>query len=726
MNDNPRKTLPPYLKSRIFKQIFLSYVFLILAFLFIYTGWYLYSYRESYMERTQEHYQTLTSRLGTAMDQQLLAAQSLCASINTSESCRSVLQTAYVEKKTIDSMQLFKLQNELTRIKTSSSNMNIYTLMLGFWGDSKLFLPRTVVSLSEKLAPLADYPIIRLSSVSRLLGASESSIVINKDFLIYADRYTGLGTNAPDKGVILILFEQNGLRSLIESAIPTAVGFDLVRDDQTLFSVGKTDGVLFSFASLVDERLTYQAYIPETVFHATFPLSSMIPLLLLLLLGAMFVVITYVISKRYYQPIGSIGEMIEHNVSNENEIEDILGGIRNLIGERNGYREKMITISPYAQQGMLHSMINGGLQNQQLQVLIDEQFVELKKPCYMLALVNLIHAGDTPAALYHDANELITHTCAELSTDEYSIVTVRRDMQNLYIIISGDDSSIMEELFYQLHQAINEALDDPAFAVTIGVSRCETDLERLQESCNDAEKALGSMLTGGRSSVYFYMDDDHAEKKPYYFPKDLQKRMLRDFKEGNLADLDSILEDIRRRNLVQADLMPAEIQMMVEELHLTVRSTLREAFDMSTTHINVARVPVPATIDEILSYYHNVFETVLNERVDPADEAGSVDLEKEVCTYIEANLYNPELSQNGIADRFGLSSKTIGLICKNHFGTTFLQYVRDRQIQHAVELLQTTDASLEQIAVQCGFTNLLTFRRNFKSVMNMNPSDFRK
>ena len=33
---------------------------------------------------------------------------------------------------------------------------------------------------------------------------------------------------------------------------------------------------------------------------------------------------------------------------------------------------------------------------------------------------------------------------------------------------------------------------------------------------------------------------------------------------------------------------------------------------------------------------------------------------------------------------------------------------------------------LEDIAQQCGFTNLLTFRRNFKAVMGMNPSDFRK
>ena len=68
----------------------------------------------------------------------------------------------------------------------------------------------------------------------------------------------------------------------------------------------------------------------------------------------------------------------------------------------------------------------------------------------------------------------------------------------------------------------------------------------------------------------------------------------------------------------------------------------------------------------------------------------------------------------------------VGLVCKEATGKTFLQHVRDLQIQHAVQLLQTTDKTLEEIAGLCGFANLLTFRRNFKAVVGMNPSDYRK
>jgi len=51
--------------------------------------------------------------------------------------------------------------------------------------------------------------------------------------------------------------------------------------------------------------------------------------------------------------------------------------------------------------------------------------------------------------------------------------------------------------------------------------------------------------------------------------------------------------------------------------------------------------------------------------------------------------------------------------------------VRDRQIQRAASLLRETELSLEDIARQCGFANILTFRRNFKAVTGVNPSEYR-
>ena len=74
----------PYYKSRVFKQLFRSYTLIIAFFLLLYMGWYLYDYRQNASARAQEQVQRQTVSWGTAMDQQLLSAESLCASVNSS------------------------------------------------------------------------------------------------------------------------------------------------------------------------------------------------------------------------------------------------------------------------------------------------------------------------------------------------------------------------------------------------------------------------------------------------------------------------------------------------------------------------------------------------------------------------------------------------------------------------------------------------------------------
>ena len=129
--------------------------------------------------------------------------------------------------------------------------------------------------------------------------------------------------------------------------------------------------------------------------------------------------------------------------------------------------------------------------------------------------------------------------------------------------------------------------------------------------------------------------------------------------------------------------------------------------------------------EEIFAYYRQVFAACLEEAPTGEAEEKEKNLEEEICRYLEEHLYDPELSLNSVADQFGVSTKMIGLICRKKYNQTFLNYVRDRQIQHATEMLRDTDLSLEEIARQCGFANILTFRRNFKAVTGVNPSEYR-
>ena len=100
-------------------------------------------------------------------------------------------------------------------------------------------------------------------------------------------------------------------------------------------------------------------------------------------------------------------------------------------------------------------------------------------------------------------------------------------------------------------------------------------------------------------------------------------------------------------------------------------------------------------------------------------------LDIELIEYINQNDKDPNLSLTQITEHFSVSSKYVTVLFKKQFGMTYLKYVQERRISHAIDLLKNSSSPLEKIAEECGYTNMLTFRRNFKAIMACNPSDFR-
>ena len=732
MNREPAKgERKRYFQSAVFKRLFLSYTLIILIVFGIFIGWSAISYKREARELAEQEWQQKAVSWGTWMDQQLIQAQMLCASVNASESARSVLQTVYIEKKTINALQLYNLLGELTRIKGSVRSTSVYNLILAFQGENKVYLPGAVYSLDGECQTLQTSPYLGVNTSARMLGISGNQMMMNKEYLIYGEGYTGFSSQSAVKGEVLVLIEQDSLRAALRDRMGNdAAGVRMLRRGQPAFETGNTEGGHeFTVRSLVDNTIEYEVRIPEAWLNSHLPVSAWIPLVIMMLASVFFVLMTYWISRRYYQPIDEIHQMMDRPTQSagterkENEFDHILSGISSLIGERNGYREKMVTITPYARQGMLQAVMHG---TGRPEMLVEEQFTELKRNYYAVGLVNLAITKDAPAAerRYQDLQELILSLCRDQGGDEIQVVAVPENLQNTYVIAASDERGVFEDFFYGLYRAMEENLGDGDTVITIGVSQREGDLDRLSEACQAAQRSLSQMLTGGRGAVYFPEErkEGHAG---YFFPKDAQKQMVKLLKERNLGGLNALLDEIYQKNMVEADLPASEARQMVDELYWTIRKALRNAYDLSTTHVRMEPIREAATVEELFAYYRQVFTASLEEAPLQEGEENEQSLEEEICQYLEAHLYDPNLSLGSAADEFGVSEKMIGLICKKRYGQTFLNYVRDRQIRRAVELLKETDLSLEEISARCGFANILTFRRNFKTVMGVNPSEYR-
>ena len=186
-----------------------------------------------------------------------------------------------------------------------------------------------------------------------------------------------------------------------------------------------------------------------------------------------------------------------------------------------------------------------------------------------------------------------------------------------------------------------------------------------------------------------------------------------------------MLEEIYRRNWDMGG-NPEMYRGLIDELHLSIIKTLKEITELNTTHFSVEKYRGLATLQEVFDYYGSALCSIADSLYEQAVQAQEDSrLEDEILSYIDEHCYDPELSLQMISEHFKVSSKYLSLLCKKRYNVTYLQYIQDKRIRKASRLLSEKKYSLSEIAEMCGYANQLTFRRNFKNVMGINPSDYR-
>ncbi len=97
----------------------------------------------------------------------------------------------------------------------------------------------------------------------------------------------------------------------------------------------------------------------------------------------------------------------------------------------------------------------------------------------------------------------------------------------------------------------------------------------------------------------------------------------------------------------------------------------------------------------------------------------------EINKLIDANLISGDVSTSFLADKLSTSVSTLNRRLKNMSGLTATTYIRNRRILMAKRLLETTDQTVSEIEVKCGFNTSGHFSRVFKAETGLSPLDYR-
>lgn len=101
-------------------------------------------------------------------------------------------------------------------------------------------------------------------------------------------------------------------------------------------------------------------------------------------------------------------------------------------------------------------------------------------------------------------------------------------------------------------------------------------------------------------------------------------------------------------------------------------------------------------------------------------------MKDDILSYLENHYRDDDLSQEKVADAFGISKYTLSRMFKNQVGVGFTEYVNAKRLEYAKELLLTTEYTIREISLMAGFSNDNYFSRIFKATVGISATAFRE
>lgn len=88
--------------------------------------------------------------------------------------------------------------------------------------------------------------------------------------------------------------------------------------------------------------------------------------------------------------------------------------------------------------------------------------------------------------------------------------------------------------------------------------------------------------------------------------------------------------------------------------------------------------------------------------------------------------YLEDISLSDTAFALGYDSFYLSHFISENLGTTFKKYINGLRLAHSLDLFQTTQLPIADVAIQSGFPTVRTFNNQFKSTFQLTPREYQK
>lgn len=290
---------------------------------------------------------------------------------------------------------------------------------------------------------------------------------------------------------------------------------------------------------------------------------------------------------------------------------------------------------------------------------------------------------------------------------------------DLSLITSFDDLNQLEQFYEMLSKISQELLKNYGMMIVIGISKPNTSSNNLPKSYQEAQESLNYVQFIKNQRIIKYSDIP-IRKLDYYYPIELEQRLINVINLGNLDNLNEIIDTIIIENF--------------EKRQLTNYSTKHLYNDILSTCIYLKnKIPAEINLDENLKVVdykfvkHNNFEQIFSALrifcssvINLKSDRNKIFIQK-ILEYIDENYWDQNLCLTSVAEKFNISAGYLSTFFKKQTGKNFTDSIESIRITAACKLLKDSNITINDISAKVGFSNVKSFRRSFERIMATSP-----
>ncbi|SFF35624.1 two-component system, response regulator YesN [Paenibacillus algorifonticola] len=307
--------------------------------------------------------------------------------------------------------------------------------------------------------------------------------------------------------------------------------------------------------------------------------------------------------------------------------------------------------------------------------------------------------------------------CRELAEGFAGSLQAIRDEHyyGLMHVVLLDEEAESVEFEQKLRDIVSGHL---GFKPSIGIGNAVKGFQQWREGC------MSSLVAWNMAEAQI-RQGERATAEPFLLPKETADLIRRLLERGEMEQLVKMLE----RELKEA-LSVSRIRFVkaIFQLNLILEAQAHEA------HVPIIggeqlwvrpEMALNFSTAEKACHYLMKLAAAIHDKLQGAEEDADYSVMEASRQYIEEN-YMYDLNLTMLSEKFNYNSSYFSELFKAKSGKTFIQYLTDVRMAHAIRLLRETGLSLWDISELTGFSNASYFSSKFKRIYGMNPSEFRQ